>query len=152
MASRLRGVAKTRRLLKRMPDAVQQEVLNALNATGRELAAGMQARAPVRTGALRAALSYKVFPKTLRMQVGILGPKGARSKLFYARILEFGRKAQTVTITRGPRAGASMRVSPLTARRFVTRGNTVLRDTLTKNLKNMWEAALGRVAEGGGYE
>jgi hypothetical protein len=53
----------------------------------------MIGRAARRTGALVAGLAFKVFPKTLRLQVGLL-TKAVNRRLFYGRILDLGRKGQ----------------------------------------------------------
>jgi hypothetical protein len=143
-----------------MPDGAKAQVLAALEGTGKQLAALMRARAPVLThpvrgrveGALRAAIGYKMFPKTLRMTVGIEGSKTVRGKLFYANILQWGRKAQTVTIKRGVRQGAAMHVSPIGPMYFIiTRDDREVRNALTRNLQEFWPKALARVAEGGDY-
>lgn len=57
------------------------------------------------TGALLAGVKWKVYPRSLRLQVGFLGTKAGRAKLFYARILDLGRKAQTVNVTGKSRTG-----------------------------------------------
>lgn len=79
-----------------------------------------QAGAPVRTGRLRAAISARVYPKQLRLRVGLL-TKGDRRRFFYGYILEVGRKAQTVRARRRTGGGVTSyayRVSPISAGRY----------------------------------
>lgn len=154
MASGIRGVASVRRLMRRMPDAVQTEIVGELHVAGRSLVPAMRARAPSRRGKLRAGISYKVFPKTLRLQVGMLGTRAGRSKLFYARILDLGRKARSVRASRRTAGGGvstyTMNVRAIRAMHFVTGFYRDLRARLRVNLKRIWDRALARVAGGGG--
>lgn len=105
-----------------MPDAVQGQLRSELDDGGRIFRAAMQARAPKATGAVRAGLSHRILPKTLRLKIGYVGGKRQieREGLFYARIQDLGRKAQVVKITRGPRKGRSMRIRAMPGKRFVT--------------------------------
>jgi hypothetical protein len=98
MPARVRGNFKS--LLQRLPDAVEAEIRQQLNDTGKMLLARARARAPVyqgkprkgRTaGALRAALSYKVPPKRLNLRVGVIG-KPAMRRVFYGAFVEFGHR------------------------------------------------------------
>lgn len=87
-----KGVAKTRKLLRRFPDEQRAAIVGELESVGRAVSVFSKNSAPVRTGKLVRAISYKVFPKTLRLEVGIRGRALNRS-VFYARILEYGRQA-----------------------------------------------------------
>jgi hypothetical protein len=100
MASRVRGRAQVRSLLKRLPESVRQEIVRELDRAGREILPVMQSRAPVRTGATRAGLSYRVLRGSLRLLVGLISTPLGRAKLFYARIQDLGRREQTVTAHR----------------------------------------------------
>ena len=75
----IRGLIRTRRLMKRLPDAVRGEIVAELNIAGRQIAAVMAARTPRKSGRLVAGESYKVFPRTLRLQVGLLQTRRCRS-------------------------------------------------------------------------
>lgn len=157
---RVRGAESVSKLLRRLPDDVAQQLIVELNVSGRDMAGRMQQRAPSKTGATRAGISFKVFPKTLKLQVGLLGTKRGRSKLFYARIQDLGRKAQTVTVRRfraggqrlyfrGKKFGPSVQMYPMKVpfmrgRKFVTGGMRDLRVILQKNLKNIWSKSLAR--------
>lgn len=155
---RVQGAVRISRLLRQMPDAVANTLVRELDTSGRFMAGRMKANAPSKTGATRSGISWKVFPKTLKLQVGLLGTKRGRSKLFYARIQDLGRQAQTVTVRRF-RAGGQrlyfrgnkfgpdvqtyqMRVPFMKGRRFVTGGMRDLRVILQRNLKNVWAAGL----------
>jgi hypothetical protein len=78
--------------LKRLPESVRQEIVRELDRAGREILPVMQSRAPVRTGATRAGLSYRVLRGSLRLLVGLISTPLGRAKLFYARIQDLGRK------------------------------------------------------------
>ena len=109
--STVRGAASFRRLLKRLPDSATEQLKTFLNAAGPILAEQMKSGLPVLTsprpdrtpGALRASISYKVTPSTLNLKVGTLSAKLGRSSLFYGHILDTGRKAKNVKVTRGSR-------------------------------------------------
>lgn len=165
---RVRGAQSVKRLLNRLPDSVRNQVIVEFNVSGREMAPRMQGRAPMKTGATRRGISFKVFPKTLKLQVGLLGTKAGRSKLFYARIQDLGRKAQTVTARRfraggqrlyfrGAKFGPSvqtyaMNVRAMAGKKFVTGGMRDLRVILQRNLKNIWQNALRGFAGGGSVD
>lgn len=108
--SRIKGVASFKRLLQRLPDSANKRIVTFLSAAGPPLAAKMKSMVPVlatprpdRTpGAARASISWKVTPKTLNLKVGELTK---RDVVFYAHILDVGRRAQTVTVTRTARRG-----------------------------------------------
>lgn len=101
-----------------------------------------------RSGRLEKGAKWKVFPRTLRLQVGFLGTKTARSKLFYARILDLGRKAQTVTIKRGKRSGTRLHLSAIAPKRFVTGGIGNVRDAINLRLRGVFDRALRRISAG----
>lgn len=112
--ARVRG--NFRSLLKRLPDAVADELRTELKATGQRVLLRAQARAPVyrgrprkgRTpGTLRSSLSAKVLEKSLKLKVGVVG-KVAAKKAYYARFVEFGHR-----IAHG---GRLAKQEPITAR------------------------------------
>lgn len=104
--STIKGAASFKRLLRRLPDSANQRIVQFLNDAGPPLAAAMKARIPMlakprpnRTaGAARNSITWKVTPKTLNLKVGELTKRDA---VFYAHILDVGRKAQNVRVTRG---------------------------------------------------
>lgn len=164
MRSRLSGGRRFRRIMKGLPDAMRGQLVSVLNSGGRAILSAMRARAPRRTGALRAGLSYRVLPKSLRLRVGLLGR--GRGKLFYARIQDLGRKGQTVSVRRriagvaqagggkakpGARAAQYlMRVRPMEGKRFITGRFPELKSTIGNALRGIWTRALRSIAGGGG--
>lgn len=152
-ASAIRGSKSFRRLLRGLPDAMRAEMADVLTKTGPPAASIVERRIEAttkrRTGALSAGVKWKVYPRTLRLQVGFLGTKAGRAKLFYARILDLGRKAQTVTVKRKKGAAPyQMRVRAITPKRFVTGGIDGVRQTVGVRLRGIWDRGIRRVAAG----
>ena len=170
--SRVKGASAFRKRLKRLPDAVSAEIVTVLEEGGQKIRAAMQARARRRTGQLVAGVKYKVLPKTLRLQIGLLGTPKGRARLFYGFILDKGRKAQTVTVTRyrkGARAkdkarfalGSSgqkssnlvsvyqMRVRARKGDYFVSGRYGELRELINRRANHVFDRALKRIGEGG---
>lgn len=151
MASKLIGAKSAKRLVKNIPDAMRAEMVTALNEGGDDLLRAMKARTPRgKTGNLQAGIEKKVYPKTLKLRVGLFKATRKRLGLFYAHILEYGRKAQTVTIRRGPRAGAKMNVPALAARHFVFSPLGSPRVAFRRSLKGVWDRVLTKAASGAG--
>ena len=149
MSSKLKGTRQFRRLVQQLPDEARSDLVNVFGRAGRRAQAAMRARAKHKTGALQQGVKYKVFAKTLRLQVGLLGTKRGRSKLFYGFVLDKGRKAQTVTISRGRRTGARMKVRQIIGDRFVTGEYPDLRDAVTREVKPLFSRILARIGTGG---
>lgn len=103
----VRGDRAFVRLLKRLPDSTNQEIREQLKSTGQTVVALERRLVPIYagsrkgvvSGALQSALSYSVPPVRLSLKVGLVG-KAINRKLFYGWIVEWGRKASTVTVTR----------------------------------------------------
>lgn len=161
MTRRVRGNFKS--LLKRLPDSVAEEFRQQLDRTGKTMLQRARSRVPVRTGALKAGLSYKVLPKTLKLKVGLVG-KPVNRRLWYGRIVEFGRKAQTVVVNRSGRATSfsghkwkrralaagvkgfyQLRVRAMQPRKFVY---SVTREQLYRPFQKIWGKALHRAGQG----
>jgi hypothetical protein len=115
--SRVKGASSLRRVLRRMPDVSRDNLADAFEAGGRRLLARAKAEAPSRSGQLRGALDLKVARKSLVMRIGLL-TKRLQRNFFYGYILDIGRKAKTVTIRRGPRKGARMRIKGIARDRY----------------------------------
>lgn len=164
-SSAIRGSKSFRRLLRGLPDAMKAEMADVLTKSrpaAEALVLGrLDATTNRRSGKLRAGVKSKVFPKTLRLQVGFLGTKTGRAKLFYARILDLGRKAQTVTVHRRKEAGSllvhghrisgkpyQLRVRAIAPKRFVTGGIGPLGRVIGTKLNGVWDRAVRRVAAG----
>lgn len=166
----LRGMGRVRRLLRRLPVVLAGEIIVELTVTGRDIMAAVKARTPRRTGRLQDALSQRVLPTSLRLQVGLLG----RDRPFYGRIQDLGRTEQVVNVIRrvkkysGPNAGKLvkargkltmgqmrrvgspylMAVPTMAGKRFVTGRYPDLRRTLTQNLRGIFARALSRSSGG----
>lgn len=146
--SKVKGARAFRRRLKQLPDSVSAEIVDVLDEGGQKIRAAMQARARRKTGKLVAGVKYKVLPKTLRLQVGLLGTPKGRAKLFYGFILDKGRVAKTVTIKRGPRAGSSMKIRARRGDNFVSGRYRELRDLINARANRVFDRALARIGGG----
>lgn len=112
----VQGVAEAYSLFDRLPSAAEQELGVEMVAIGREVLAAQKADVAKETGALEGALSLQAILSRLKVRIGLL--KGAREAYkfngrvrraiqggpFYGRFVEFGRRAQTVLVTRRIRA------------------------------------------------
>lgn len=144
--------------MRALPDAMREEVGDALEEGGRTIAAAMAERTPMRTGAARKGIKYRVLRRQMKLRVGLIDAPKARNKLFYVRILDLGRKAKTVTASRYVGGGAGgtprrrikylMRVRAIAPKRFITGRYTDLRTALNEKLRGIWDRALGRIAGG----
>jgi hypothetical protein len=120
VSERVRGLAAAVSLVDALSAAVRHEVADALGPIGRDVLAAQRAdlaaqygqaiddrgrsNASRRTGALSAAAQLQLDIERLRARIGV-GESGLkrRSKYFYGRFYEFGRRAQVVTVTRNLR-------------------------------------------------
>ncbi|MBY0583269.1 MAG: HK97 gp10 family phage protein [Sphingomonas sp.] len=165
MASKVVRNPRARRILRQLPDAMRAELVDALNRGGDALVATVKSRTPRRSGALAAGIRKKVLPQSLRLRVGLVGPVKERRQLFYGRILDLGRKAQTVAVA--PRKYANrtfvrqggrrvalktfvVRVRAIAPKRFITGQYPQARSIITGQVKFIWERALARIAGGDG--
>jgi hypothetical protein len=147
---RIKGDRAFRQLLRRMPDAIRDEMVTMLEGVGDDIVAAQRAASP--SARVRAALSRRVSRATLRLRVGLIG-KPVNRRLFFARILEKGRKAQVVTARRGGGRPYPMRVRAFAGRPFVFgRAAIALRRTLGGRVSKMWDGALARASAGIGDE
>lgn len=149
-----------------MPDAVRTQIVGVFERAAPRLQGIMRARAPVRRGKLREGIVYRVYPKSLRLRLGLLGTPKGRAKLFYGRIQDLGREAQTVIVTRrrlrplgeytrsgrkrpkGTGAPYPLRVRAMPGKRFVTGRMPEAREELRQELNGVFDQALRSVAEG----
>lgn len=97
---RLEGLAEAYSMLDRLPEAARDELGIELAIIGRDVLAEQRRLVPKRTGKLEAGLSLELDLQRLRVKIGLLRTLSGRSKLFYGRIVQFGRRAQTVLVTR----------------------------------------------------
>lgn len=147
---------RIRRILSSIGPKAEKEVLSAYQRHGPAILAYARNETPSRSGRLRSALNFKIFPKTLRFRMGLL-TKAVQRRVWYARILEFGRQSKVVTVKRrrpvsGGVAVYLMRIRAIPAGRYdFVRGRTeqfmdrTLGETLRKTLGN----ALRRLSVGG---
>jgi hypothetical protein len=143
----LQGARRVKRILRRLPDDVRAEVVQGMQAEAPIVEAFMKAQAPSRTGKLRRLLRVRVLAKSMRMQVGLIG-KAANREGFYGKILEGGRKAQTV---RRKRAGKvhTMRVRAIPRDRYdfvYGRAREFYLRRIKARLGDVWERALRAAA------
>ncbi len=150
--SQLKGVGKVRRLMKRLPDEARASIVAELDKAAPIILAAARQETPARPGSgrLRAALSAKVFPKTMRLRVGLL-TKAKQREFFYGWILETGRKAQTVTARRAGGQPYQMKIRAISPRRYdIVEGRTkqLARRLLRPALDRAFRSALSRAATG----
>ena len=150
--SGFKGGKRFKRILQQLPEEARRDLVDAFGRAGRRVQAAMRARAKRKTGKLQQGVKYLVWPKTLRLQVGLLGTKRGRSKLFYGFVLDRGRAAKTVRIKRGPRTGANMKIRKLVGDRFVTGEYSDLRDSINREVKPLFSRVLSRLSQGGGND
>ena len=151
--SRIKGSKSFRRLLRGAPEAMRSEIVDVLHKSQAPSVAIVRGRVAAttrsRSGALLSGVKSKVYDRTLRMTVGYLGTKAGRAKLFYARILDLGRKAQTVTVTRRKNAAPyQLKVRAIAPKRFVTGGLGELQSVIGLRLRGIWDRGLRRIAGG----
>lgn len=142
MARHIKGAGRIGKLLRAAPQTIRGEIARAMDKGGRSILAVMKARAPTRSGRLKAGLDYKVAVRSLRLKVGLLKTKSGRSDLFYGRIQDLGRKEQTVKVRRARTQPYVMRVRGAPGKRFVTGQFTELRTIMRNELRGLFNRAL----------
>jgi len=166
--TRVRGVAEKQRALRALPVEAQKQFVKPLSEAGSKLAKAMQDKAPKKTGALRQGIAYRVYEKSLRLVVGLLGAAGWRPALFYGRIQDLGRRAQTVSVRRSRGGWATMiaagkarldkksgklvdsyplKVKAMLGKRFVTGRYPELRSELRQDLGKAYDQAAANVMD-----
>lgn len=165
---RLRGDRSFKKLIRKMPAAIRDEMVTMMEEAGREILAMQQADAVVSTR-VRKALAMRVLRGQMQLKVGLLG-RPINKRLWWARIIEKGRKAQTVIAVRGAahlKAGGRrvgrrqraldqgiagvyrMRVSALPPRPAIYSQRVLAaRETLGGRTVTFWEKVLARASEG----
>ncbi|MEG3144220.1 hypothetical protein U1839_06095 [Sphingomonas sp. RT2P30] len=155
--STIKGAASFRRMLKALPDSANTRLVAFLNNAGPVIATAMREKIPVlasprphRTaGAARDSITWKVTPKTLNLKVGELTKK---SIVFYAHILDVGRKAQTVNVTRGSKAPYTMRVPGMAPLNIVRATRTAFRVDTLPGYRTLMDSILLDAAKGAGND
>lgn len=97
---RVRGLAEANSLLGALPAAARHELADEIGRIGRDVLAAQQRDVARDSGELQAGLSLQLLTDELRVRVGLLNTRPGRSKLYYGRFVENGRRAQTVLVTR----------------------------------------------------
>lgn len=171
--SGLRKSKRFRRLLRGLPEAMRSQLVGVLERGGPILQGAMRVRAPKRTGFGVQGIKYRVYPKSLRLRVGLIDTPAGRAKRFYMRIQDLGRRAQTVTVRRRRRVASEfdprgilrtgrgnrkraedivatyqMRVRAMAPKRFVTGKYPELRRAIGGALRGIWTRALNTLAGG----
>jgi hypothetical protein len=142
---RVRGDRAFVNLIKKLPDAAKAEVVELLQETGAQVLTEQRAMVKKRTGALSRALSMKVLPKSMRLQVGLVG-KPINRKLFYGRIIQSGRKAQTVRARKRGGKPYLMKIRGTAPHNFIY---PYTREQLAAPFKSLWDRILKRTAGAG---
>lgn len=137
----MRGAAALRRKLKNLDPAVRTELLAAMEQGARQLLPIMRSQAP--SSRVKAALSVKVYPKSLRVRVGLIG-KAVNRRLFFAGILEFGRGIKRTRDRIGRKIGI------IRAARYIYGPRTDIRRAVGGRVRDVFARALARAGAGGG--
>lgn len=137
-------------MLGALPEAAKDQLAVELAIIGKDVLAAQKRDVAKRTGALEQGLSIQVLVDALRVRIGLLARK---SKLFYGRIIEGGRRAQVVLAKRRVRVGGrrsqtvaatySMRVSRLAPRPFIRVDRPEIR--AEQRLANFWSEVVANV-------
>jgi hypothetical protein len=106
MTGEFDGLSDASTMLGSLPDAVRAELGELLGEIGSQALALQLALVPTRTGALARALDLSVAVDVLRLRVGLTDLKSRRD-LWYAILVEYGRKAGAKIITRRARGVVS---------------------------------------------
>jgi hypothetical protein len=148
---RIFGDRAFRRLIKRVPEAARDEIVEDLDHAGNAILAAQKADAPRKTGALAAGLSKRVYRGSMRLRVGLIG-KPINRRLYYAAVIQGGRTAQTVNVNRRTSSGMSsyqLRVRAMAAQPFIFSARVhEIRRTLGGRIRTFWDRTLRRAANG----
>lgn len=137
-----RDIQRTRKLLQRMPDTVDKEIIDVYRAHENTVLQHARSEAPG-TGRLRNAITAKVYPKTNRFAVGFL-TKALRRRFFFARWLEFGRSE---FIMRGKRKGRRIgAILPGKYDMVAGRTRQLIERTMGRDLKRVFFRALRKLS------
>ena len=142
--SRIQGERAFRKLLRSLPDAAKAELVEMLEGIGDEVAAMQRAATP--SSRIRGAISRRVSKATLRLRVGLIG-KPLNRRLFFARILEGGRKGRTVMAVRGGKR-YPLNVRAMAARPAINKPRSELRAMVSKRVRAFWDATMARAGQG----
>lgn len=152
---RSRGSTEIRALFRALPDAAREEMVDVLEGGSRSILANMIRRAPKgKTGKLRRGLKYKVSRAALTARIGLVDTPKSRNRIFYARILDLGRRAQVAKAVRRTASGKisryTIRVKGFTGLHFITGEYTNLRTVMGEKLRGAWDRILKRAGASNG--
>lgn len=168
----VRGDRAFRRLIKKMADqTIRDEMLATLDMGGDAILAAQQADATV-SRRVRSALSKRLLRGSMRLRVGLVG-RPVNRRLWWSRIIERGRKAQTVVavrqsaskayaavprggmgrrghaLARGIRGVYALRVTALAPKPAIQSARVrAIRDTMGGQLRTYWDRVLAKAAQG----
>jgi hypothetical protein len=101
--SRVDGLSGAIALLDQsIPEAARDELAVEMGILGREVLAAQRADVARDTGSTAQALTLQLLVERLKVRIGLIrgsSSRGSRNN-FVGRLIEFGRKAQTVLVTR----------------------------------------------------
>lgn len=108
-SNRAAWLAETFALFDALPVAAQEELGDTLRDLAHYALTLEQTDVPVDTGALKQGLAIEDMISQLRMRIGLVKTSPGRSKLFYGRIVNFGRRAKIVLVQRRRRVSGKLR-------------------------------------------
>jgi hypothetical protein len=162
----VQGLSEAYAYLGGIPAAARHELVDEIGKISRDVLAAQRADVAKDTGALQGKLSVQLITEQLRARVGLLGVKNQRTgasnygKGFYGLIVEKGRSAQTVLVTRRLKRKITgngrtskrqviyqgkpykMKVKAMAPRPFVHKDRPEIR--AEQRLSNFWAEVLGR--------
>jgi hypothetical protein len=111
--SNWRGMAELNKLFDTLSPDAEAALKEYLPEAAASILALQKDAVPVRTGDLWRGLTTESLDDGLKVRAGLTGraATGGRSDLFYGRVVEFGRHAQTVLVQRRRRVGGRLRSS-----------------------------------------
>jgi len=155
--SRVKGAASLRRLLRKLPDAMRDDLAWELGDIGRRLLGRARAETPEKFGGLRSALNISVAPKTLVLKLGLL-TKRLQRRYFYGYVLDQGRRSRVVEAKRRTPSGGistyAMRIRGISQERYnfvFGRRADFIRNELPKLRKSLHNV-LSKVSKGVGND
>ena len=160
-SNRIQGLADAYALFDAIPQAAQDELDGLLIDIGEMAYSEQRADVPERTGALASGLRIQELLNSLRVRVGLIGLAGGRAKLFYGRIINFGRRAQVVIVSRRKpgiakrtssgrkraddiAATYALRVKPMPPREFITAPRPEFQAAVAQRLANFWSRVMDK--------
>lgn len=104
----VRGLAEANARFDFLPEAAKEQMGVEVAIIARDVLGAQRRDVAKDTGLLRGALTIQAQIERLRARVGLLGKNGRGAgrrigNAFYGRFVEFGRRAQTVVVTRRSR-------------------------------------------------